>query len=59
MIRVNIVKDRKAIMARFLNGLNKEITNMVELLHYVELEDMFHMVTKINRQFNRKGSTLQ
>jgi len=59
MIRVNIVKDRKAIMARFLNGLNKEITNMVELLHYVELEDMFHMATKINRQFNRKGSTLQ
>ena len=59
MIKVNIVKDREAIMARFLNGLNKKITNVVELLHYVELKDMFHMAIKINRQFDRKGSTLQ
>jgi hypothetical protein len=25
MIRANIVKDRKAIMARFFNGLNRKI----------------------------------
>jgi len=30
-------------MARFLNGLNKEIANVVELQHYIELEDMVHM----------------
>ena len=49
MIRVNVVEDREATMARFLNGLNWEIANVVELQHYVELEDMFHMATKMER----------
>jgi hypothetical protein len=35
MIQANIVKDREVIMARFLNGLNKDIVNIVELQHYV------------------------
>ena len=30
-------------MARFLVILNWEIANLVELYHYVELEDMVHM----------------
>jgi len=41
-------------MARFLNGLNRDIANVVELQHYVELEDMVHMATKMERQL-RKG----
>jgi hypothetical protein len=41
-------------MARFLNGLNQSIANVVELQHYVELEDMVHMATKVERQL-RKG----
>jgi hypothetical protein len=36
-------------MARFLNGLNWDIANVVELQHYVELEDMVHMATKVER----------
>jgi hypothetical protein len=28
-------------MARFLNGLNKEIANVVELQHYMELKDSY------------------
>lgn len=31
MIRDNVVKDRELTMIRFLNSLNKEITNIVEL----------------------------
>ena len=31
------------IQAKFLNGLNRDIANVVELQHYVELEDMVHM----------------
>jgi hypothetical protein len=54
MIRANVVEDREAIMARFLNGLNWDIANVVELQHYVELEDMVHMATKVERQL-RKG----
>lgn len=37
MIRANIYEYRKANMAWFLSGLNQEITNMVELQHYMEL----------------------
>jgi hypothetical protein len=54
MIRANVVEDREAIMARFLNGLNRDIANVVELQHYVELEDIVHMATKVERQL-RKG----
>jgi hypothetical protein len=54
MIRANVVEDIEATMARFLNGLNRNIANVVELQHYVELEDMVHMATKVERQL-RKG----
>jgi hypothetical protein len=36
-------------MARFLNGLNQNIANVVELQHYVEVEDMVHMAMKVER----------
>ena len=49
MIRTNIVEDRETIMTRFLNGLNREITNLVELQHYIEIYDMVHMATKEER----------
>lgn len=44
MISVNVEEDREATMVRFLN---REIANLVELQHYVELEDMLHVVMKI------------
>ncbi|KAL4283152.1 hypothetical protein GQ457_16G018680 [Hibiscus cannabinus] len=47
MMRANIEEDREAMMARFLNGLNTEIVNAVELQHYVELDDMVHIAVKI------------
>ena len=40
MVRANIEEDQEATMARFLASLNQEIQNVVELQHYVELEDM-------------------
>ena len=56
MDKANIEEDREAIMARFLAGLNREIQNVVELQHYVELEDMVHMAIKIENQVKRRGS---
>ena len=47
MIWANVEEDREATKARFLNGLNWDIANMVELKHYVELEDMVHMAIKV------------
>ena len=47
MIRVNVEEDREATMARFLNGLNREIADKVELQHYMEIEEMVHKAIKI------------
>ena len=43
-------------MVRFLNGLNRDIANVVKLQHYMELEDMVHMAIKVERQLERKGT---
>jgi hypothetical protein len=56
MIRANVIEDREATMARSLNGLNRDIANVVELQHCVEL-DMVHIATKVERQIKRRGST--
>ncbi|XP_039059944.1 uncharacterized protein LOC120203854 [Hibiscus syriacus] len=56
MMRANMEEDKEATMARFLAGLNFEIANVVELQHYVELDDMVHMTIKIERQQRRKSS---
>lgn len=42
-----------------LNGLNKDISNMVELQHYIELEDLVYMATKVKRLLKRNSSTCQ
>ena len=57
MVRANIEEDQEATMARFLAGLNREIQNVVELQHYVELEDMVHMAIKIENQVKRRGTS--
>jgi len=54
MIQANIINDREATMARFLNGLNKDIANVVGLQHYMQLENMVHMAMKVERQLKRK-----
>jgi hypothetical protein len=47
MIRANVIEDREATMIRFLNGLNRDIANVVELQHCVELKDMVHMTMEV------------
>ena len=54
MIRANVNEDREATMTRFLNGLNQDIANVVELQHYMELDGVVHMAMKVERQL-RKG----
>ena len=43
-------------MARFFSGLNRDIANVIELQHYVEIEDMVHIAMKVKRQLKRKGT---
>jgi hypothetical protein len=49
MIRVNALEDMKAIMTRFLNGLNINNANMVELQYYLEIKYMVHMTIKMGK----------
>ena len=56
MICANVEEDREAAMARFLNGLNWDIANVVELQHYMQFDDMVHMAIKEERQLKRKGT---
>ena len=57
MVKANIEEDRETTMMRCLAGLNWEIQSVVELQHYVELEDMVHMAIKIENQVKRRGSS--
>ncbi|KAL4310531.1 hypothetical protein GQ457_01G020720 [Hibiscus cannabinus] len=57
MIRANIDEDREATMARFLAGLDPNIGSVVELQHYVEIDDMVHMAMKVEKQLKRKGTS--
>ncbi|XP_027337972.1 uncharacterized protein LOC113851629 [Abrus precatorius] len=43
-------------MAHFLNGLNHDIRDIVELHPYVELEDLVHQAIKVEAQLKRKGT---
>ena len=56
MIKANFIEDREATITRFLNVLNKEITNVMELQHYVELNDMVYMSTKEECRLKRRGN---
>ena len=47
VIRTNVEEHRKTTTAWFLNGLNQEIGNMVDLQHYVEIKEMVHKAIKI------------
>ncbi|KAL0313445.1 UNVERIFIED_CONTAM: hypothetical protein Sradi_5743800 [Sesamum radiatum] len=55
MIRTNIMEDNEATMARFLHGLNRDIADVVEMHHYVELEEMVHQAIKVEQQLKRRG----
>jgi hypothetical protein len=49
IIRANMIEDREAIMTRFLNGLNRDIANVAELQHCVELEGTVRMPMMVER----------
>ncbi len=49
MIWANMEEDREATMERFHSGLNRDIANVMELQHYMEIEDMVHMAVKVER----------
>ena len=56
LIRANVVEDSEATMARFLHGLNQDIADVVEMHHYMDLQEMVHQAIKVEQQIKRRNS---
>lgn len=54
MIWVGLKNDLRLLW--FLNGLNKDIASILELQHYIDLQEMIHMAIKIKRQLKSRGT---
>nr|XP_018622474.2 uncharacterized protein LOC104085024 isoform X1 [Nicotiana tomentosiformis]XP_033509005.1 uncharacterized protein LOC104085024 isoform X2 [Nicotiana tomentosiformis] len=54
MIHVNCMEEEEATMARFLNGLNREIADVVELQRYVTLDEIVELAVKVEGQNKRR-----
>jgi len=48
-MKVDIEETPMATMARFLNGLQRDIQDVVEMHHYEILEDLIHQATKVEQ----------
>ena len=59
MIQANVEEDSGTTMARFVVCLNREFANIVELKHYVELEDVVHKAIKVENQLKRRGRNIR
>ncbi|RDX99824.1 hypothetical protein CR513_17065, partial [Mucuna pruriens] len=56
MTRANVKENREVTMTRFIGGLKKEIANVAELQHYMEIEDLLHKTIQVKRQLKSKSS---
>jgi hypothetical protein len=56
MIRASVVKEEEVKMFRFFRGLNREITNMMELQPYMDLDELAYLAIKVDKQLKRKSS---
>lgn len=43
-------------MARFIAGSNREIVEMVQLKHFVEMENLLRKAIKVEKQLKSRGS---
>ena len=54
MLRANLVEDEETTMSRFLNGLNKEIADAVDMHHYLEYNELLMRACKVERSMKGK-----
>jgi hypothetical protein len=50
MIRIGTREDIDATMSRFLNGLNFEVRDHVEMVYYNELQGLMHQAEHAEQQ---------
>ncbi|RDX73691.1 hypothetical protein CR513_46658, partial [Mucuna pruriens] len=61
MTRANVKENREVTMNRFIGGLKKEIADVLELHHYMEIEDLLHKAIQVESsswRSNWKNSTV-
>lgn len=56
MMRADIREDSEATMARFLRGLRAEIADIVELHHYLDIEELVDKANKVEKRLKRRGT---
>ncbi|RDX93553.1 hypothetical protein CR513_24171, partial [Mucuna pruriens] len=57
MTRANVEENHDVTMARFIGGLKKEIADLVELHHYMEIEDLLYKAIQVERQLKSRNSS--
>ena len=57
LIRTRTCESDEAKMARFLHGLNDEISNFVEMFPYDTLQDVVHQAIIVEKKNMRNGHT--
>ncbi|QHO24417.1 uncharacterized protein DS421_12g372070 [Arachis hypogaea] len=55
MIKANIEEDTKVTMTKFIGGLNRAIADVVELHHYVEMDNLVSTTMKMERKQQRRA----
>ena len=50
MIRCGIVEDNEAMLARFMDGLNREIQTILEYKEYTNITRLFHLACKVEHE---------
>ena len=56
LVRAKIEQEIKDTMTHFLNGVNPDIRDVVELQEYVELDDLLHKAVRVEQQLKRKSA---
>jgi len=56
LVRANIEEETEDTMAHFLNGLNPDIRDVVELQEYVELDDLLLKAVQVEQKLKRKSA---
>lgn len=56
MLRADIQEDNKETTSRFMGGLNRDIIDRMEVIHYEELEELLHKAIMFEKQLKRKSS---
>jgi len=56
MLRADVQEECEATMSRFMGGLNRDILDRFEVIHYENLEELFHKAVMFEKQIKRRSA---